>query len=268
MPVSRNKVQRLFLRVSAEGFSFAVYHPFGGRPPVTEIYDVNPTASLNVNLREALAVTPLAQEKYNSVDVLLNVPYTLVPLERFDEDNLEDIYRLNFHGAGNDRIFYDVAGALGVVLVYGTDDAFCRVVDDNFPTVNFKAAISAVANRLAEESRGSRRQQIFAYRHENVTDIFAFRAGSLQLGNRYVTHGVEDSAYYVMLAAQTLGFDVRGDEFNVIDMQDDGRGLANRLRDFVKEVRELDAVASFGRSSLSLAEDLPYDLKAYLLQPF
>ena len=64
---------------------------------MVENYEANLTASLNVNLREALAVTPLAQEKYNNTEVLLNVPYTLVPIERFDEDNVEDIYRLNFH---------------------------------------------------------------------------------------------------------------------------------------------------------------------------
>ena len=52
---------------------------------MVENYEANLTASLNVNLREALAVTPLAQEKYNNTEVLLNVPYTLVPIERFDD---------------------------------------------------------------------------------------------------------------------------------------------------------------------------------------
>jgi hypothetical protein len=269
VPVSRNKVQRLYLRVSAGGFSFAVYHPFGGRPPVVENYEANLTASLNVNLREALAVTPLAQEKYNNTEVLLNVPYTLVPIERFDEDNVEDIYRLNFHETGNDRIFYDVAGALGVVFVYGQDEAFCRVVDENFPVVHFRAAISAVANRFAEKAHASRKPQLFAYRHEDTTDIFAFNDGRLQLGNRYVTHSVDDAAYFVMFAVDVLGMDVNADEFHVIDTQGDSTDLATRLRSFVRNVSEMDKDGTFGRPEFeNPSSRLPYDLTVYLMQPF
>ena len=236
---------------------------------MVENYEANLTASLNVNLREALAVTPLAQEKYNNTEVLLNVPYTLVPIERFDEDNVEDIYRLNFHETGNDRIFYDVAGALGVVFVYGQDEAFCRVVDENYPVVHFRAAISAVANRFAEKAHASRKPQLFAYRHEDTTDIFAFNDGRLQLGNRYVTHSVDDAAYFVMFAVDVLGMDVNADEFHVIDTQGDSTDLATRLRSFVRSVSEMDKDGTFGRPEFeNPSSRLPYDLTVYLMQPF
>ena len=105
MAASSYKMQRLYLRVSPGTLSFAVYHPFGGKPPVVENYEVNPTASLNVNLKEALASLPLAQENFSRAEVLLNVPYTLKPIELFNEEEAESIYHTSFYDSAHDRIF-------------------------------------------------------------------------------------------------------------------------------------------------------------------
>ena len=162
MAASSYKMQRLYLRVSPGTLSFAVYHPFGGKPPVVENYEVNPTASLNVNLKEALASLPLAQENFSRAEVLLNVPYTLKPIELFNEEEAESIYHTSFYDSAHDRIFYDVAGNLGTALIYGISDAFCRVIDDNFQSVHFSSTTTAVANRFAEAARGSKRNTLYA----------------------------------------------------------------------------------------------------------
>ena len=268
MATNNFKMQRLYLRVSSETLSFAVYHPFGGKPPVVENYEVNPTASLNVNLKEALASLPLAQENFSRAEVLLNVPYTLKPIELFNEEEAEGIYRTCFHNAENDRVFYDVAGNIGTALIYGISDAFCRVIDDNFQSVHFSSTTTAVANRFAEAARGSKRNTLYAYRHENLMDMFVFRAGRLQLGNRFTTIGVEDAAYYVLLAVQTLGMNVDEDEFNIIEPDKTDGSLAERLRDFVNDVREEDTKKTFGRSPLAEAGNVPYDMAAFLMQPY
>ncbi len=233
-----------------------------------ENYEANLTASLNVNLREALAVTPLAQEKYGCTEVLLNVPYALVPVECFKENDAERIYRLNFHGKDGDRVFYDVAGAMGAVFVYGIDEAFCRVVDENFPMVYFRSAVSSVAGRFAEEAQVLRKPRLYTYRHEDVTDIFVFRDGRLQLGNRYATHSVDDTVYFVMLAANVLGMDVYADEFVIADVQG-GSKLAERLKSFIRNVKETDWNLSFRNSDSDGADcRLPYDLAVCLMQAY
>ena len=300
MAASSYKMQRLYLRVSPGTLSFAVYHPFGGKPPVVENYEVNPTASLNVNLKEALASLPLAQENFfiyvgklpencfvedgeamdihdlrkflkqnfSRAEVLLNVPYTLKPIELFNEEEAESIYHTSFYDSAHDRIFYDVAGNLGTALIYGISDAFCRVIDDNFQSVHFSSTTTAVANRFAEAARGSKRNTLYAYRHENMMDLFVFRAGRLQLGNRFTTIGVEDAAYYVMLAVKTLGMNVDEDEFNIIESANEEGSLTKRLHDFVNDVKQEEFRNAFGRTPLADAKNLTYDMAAFLMQPY
>ena len=268
MAASSYKMQRLYLRVSPGPLSFAVYHPFGGKPPVVENYEVNPTASLNVNLKEALASLPLAQENFSRAEVLLNVPYTLKPIELFNEEEAESIYHTSFYDSAHDRIFYDVAGNLGTALIYGISDAFCRVIDDNFQSVHFSSTTTAVANRFAEAARGSKRNTLYAYRHENMMDLFVFRAGRLQLGNRFTTIGVEDAAYYVMLAVKTLGMNVDEDEFTIIESANEEGSLTKRLHDFVNDVKQEEFRNAFGRTPLADAKNLTYDMAAFLMQPY
>lgn len=261
-------MQRLYIRVSSGNLSFAVYHPFGGKPPVVENYEVNPTASLNVNLKEALASLPLAQEKYTCAEILLNVPYTLKPIELFDEDVAKDIYGTCFHDSKNDRVFYDVAGSLGAALVYGMDNAFCRVIDDNFRSAHFSSTTTAVANRFAEAARGTRNNVAYIYSHENLMDLFVFRNGRLLLGNRYETRETEDAVYFVMLAVDVLKLDVMEDEFYVIEAAESNGVLSGRLPDFLKKVNVPDVRGMFANSPLASADDVPYDMKAFLLQPY
>ncbi len=102
-----------------------------------ENYEVNPTASLNVNLKEALASLPLAQENFSRAEVLLNVPYTLKPIELFNEEEAESIYHTSFYDSAHDRIFYDVAGNLGTALIYGISDAFLPCHRRQFPIGSF-----------------------------------------------------------------------------------------------------------------------------------
>lgn len=261
-------MQRLYLRVSPEVLSFAVYHPFGGKPPLVENYEVNPTASLNVNLKEALASLPLAQENFPRIEVLLNVAYSLKPIELFNEEEAEDIYRMSFYDAGHDRVFYDVAGGMGAALVYGMSEAFCRVIDDNFSSAHFSSTTTAVANRFAEAARGVRNAVTFAYSHENVLDLFVFRGGQLLLGNRFTARSVEDAAYYVLLAVRTLGLNAAQDEFHVVEQGRAGTGLAERLGDFLAHVENIDIRSQFGKIPLAKADDIPYDMMAFLVQPY
>jgi hypothetical protein len=263
-----NTTQRLYIRVSRRNLSFTVYQPFGGMPPVVENYEVNPTASLNVNLKEALAQLPLAQEKYQRAEVMLNVPFTLKPVELFREEDAAAIYRKCFADVEYDRVLYDVAGSLGAVLVYGMSEMFCRVIDETYPSVRYLSSTTAMANRFADKARGSDRNQVFAYSHEDMLDMFVFSSGRLQLGNRYEIHGVDDAVYFVMLAVQILGLDVHRDEFHVLEYGNSEAGLAEKLKNFLADVRPGDALTEFGNSPVSNSPRLPYDMMAFLLQPF
>lgn len=263
-----NKAQKLYLRVSPGVLSFAVYHPYGGRPPVVENYEVNPTASLNVNLREALATLPLAQENYSSVEVLLNVPYALKPIELFNEDEAGDIYRQCFRGADHVRVFYDMAGILGATLIYGISDAFCRVIEDSFPASHYSSTTTEVAIRFASAARERAGASLYAYRHEGVMDMFVFSGGELRLGNRYGVRTTDDAAYFVMLAVQTLRLNAGEDSFVVVEEERKDAGLAERLRRFLRNVEETDREKSFGRTPLSKAANIPYDMTAFLMQPY
>lgn len=263
-----NKAQKLYLRVSPEVLSFVVYHPYGGRPPVVENYEVNPTASLNVNLREALATLPLAQENYSSVEVLLNVPYALKPIELFNEEQAEAIYRQCFRNSGHTRVFYDMAGILGAALIYGISDAFCRVIEDSFPSFHYSSTTTEVAIRFASAAREKAGTSLYAYHHEGVMDMFVFTNGELQLANRYKTKDAGDATYFVMLAVQTLHLNTIKDNFVVVDEGQKDGGLAERLRKFLRNVEESDREKSFGRTPLSKAANIPYDMTAFLMQPY
>lgn len=85
------------MRIGRNTLSFALPDPTDkDRPLRYEPYVVKGGISMAANLREALKSATLPSERVRRVQVVLDTPSMLVPIEQFEEDTINELYAYTF----------------------------------------------------------------------------------------------------------------------------------------------------------------------------
>ena len=137
-----NTGQWLTIRVGRGTLSFSM--PDAEGQVVFEPYVVKSGVSLAANLREAFKTAELLSHVPPRARVLIDSPVLMVPVEIFDEDDMETMHNHAFPRQEQDAIFYNVLPDLIAVAVFSMNKDLKLVVDDHFQTVRLIAAMSPV----------------------------------------------------------------------------------------------------------------------------
>lgn len=258
----------LCIRAGLNEISLTACSYYGDEAPEQESRPVDLDASLNVNLRDFLSSSPLARRRYARVAVLADAPYALKPLKYFSVGDEDRIYRHCFHDTAGKRAFFEPVPVLGAAFIFGWDEAAYKVTCDLFPDISVHIGVVGPATHFATAARMASGERLYAWVHENQTDLFAFRNGRLLLGNRYETLTSDDSAYYVMLAVKVLRFDMQHAACSYIAPAPIAGALQSRLSMFLSEVRQLDADTFFAGTALHPVGELPLDLRSFMMYKF
>lgn len=258
------KYSILCIRTSLNEISLTACTPLGVVAPRTETCRVDQDVSLNVNIRDFLLSAPIASGSFSAVEIIADVPYALKPLEYFSAGDAGRIFRHCFADTVGKRAFYEISPLLGAAFVYGFDDASFRVIRETFPDARIHPGIACPAADFATASRISSGERIYAWVHEDRTDMFAFRDGHLLLGNRYETYTGDDVAYFIMLAVKTLGFSQRNCVCTFIAPAPIDKALGERLEMFLDRVEPADADSLFRGTFLASSSSMPLDLRSFL----
>ena len=83
----------LSIRLSVDGFSFTVTHPTDHEVWQYTGCRINPAMSMTANLKQVVAEHEELRQTYRRTEILLEgARYTLVPLELFEEEQIDTIY--------------------------------------------------------------------------------------------------------------------------------------------------------------------------------
>lgn len=230
---------------------------------------MNHTVSLAANLKEALMNEPLLKEDYQRVNVLVNNPHcTIVPVAHFNQNDIGDVYKLNFPKDSMPHVSYNVLRRSGVALVFGLDKRLYQLVLDDFPRARFYASSSTLIEFFSEKSMQSTNRKMYIYLHEREMSVYVFDMGRLLFLNTFAVNSIDDMQYFALNVWQQMGMDQIDDALFIVGDNDKRQEFADKIQYFLNSVNLIDRKEDF-KTKITLGNEyIPYDLQTLLVCGF
>lgn len=260
----------LTIRISHDRIIFANYDRLQNLVPEYEVYTNNPDISLNANVCQAIKMIGLGQGDYNFVDVYIDSQTTLVPLNEFEEEYIDDIFFYNFPSLRQrNKVFYDTLPYLNALLLFTADKDVVRTLRDYFPGVKFHSTLTAlVIQYAARYPYTATTPRIYCYLCENQLTTIVINSGKLAFMNTYKIHNPNDALYFLNSVAERVGYEHNQERIYIGGDQQASAKLIDNLPKINMQGRLMDDRQELSNHPISKIADFPYDFKVVLLKAY
>lgn len=251
---------RLTIRISKNTLSFSVVDRETEHQVVYEPYPLKSGISMAANLRQAFKDSPLLQKGYTKVRVFLDAPLLTIPIEQFQEDELETFFHHAFTGHHGDAILYRVQPTLNVVTAFPINKDLKMVIEDNFTDVRFTPIMQPVWSHLYQRSFTGIHRKLYAYFHDEKLHVFCFDKNRFKFCNAFEAPHPKDALYFILYVWKQMGLDQQLDELHLLGDIPDREWLLYNIKLYVKKAFCLNPAAEFNRAPLTEVKGIPFDL--------
>lgn len=257
----------LSIRLSPDGFSFAVHPKEEKNVMFFRHTPVNVQRSMAANVKSFLAQTPELNAEYYQTNILIHtLRYTTVPLELFEDELMETIFYQNLPMRNNEIVLCNILGNSNVVVLFSIDKLTHVFLSERFPRIRFFATVSSQLEYLTLLSKQKGGRKIYANLHTDNMEVFCFEYGKLQLANTYPVNNNEDRSYYLLNLWKQLEYDAEQDELHLTGASQEERNeLIGFLRQFILKIFIINPRTGTSDASESMSEDIPFDIQSLLI---
>lgn len=252
--------ERLIVRITRRTLAFAVTDKTADAQVAYEPYTVRSGISMAANLREAFKSAALLQRGYKRVNILVDVAVMLVPIEEFQEEDMQGLYRYTFGLDDGDTVVHQVLPDLNAVAVFPINKDIKLVVDDHFTDVRITPLIRSIWTYLHRKSFIGMSKKLYGYFHDKKLELFAFSKNRFKFYNSFELDSSRDAVYFIMYVWEQLGMDKTSDELHLVGDIVDSDGLKISLSQFIRKVYINNLAADFNSAPITAISGLPYDL--------
>ena len=251
---------QLIVRITRRTLAFAVTDKTADAQVAYEPYTVRSGISMAANLREAFKSTALLQRGYKRVNILVDVAVMLVPIEEFQEEDMQGLYRYTFGLDDGDIVVHQILPDLNAVAVFPINKDIKLVVDDHFTDVRITPLIRSIWTYLHRKSFIGMSKKLYGYFHDKKLELFAFSKNRFKFYNSFELDSSRDAVYFIMYVWEQLGMDKTSDELHLVGDIVDSDGLKISLSQFIRKVYINNLAADFSSAPITAVSGLPYDL--------
>ena len=266
-PFDLNKSEQytLSIRLSTDGFSFSIYNPLLGNDFYFRVYPVNTQRSMAANVKAFLTATEELKRPFKQINILIQSErYTPVPLELFEDEQMEALFYQNLPKQQNEVILCNILGKTNTVILFSLDKLTHLYLTEQFPIARFFSAVSPQIENLAYRSNQGNNYKLYANLHDRCVEVFAFDKGKLLLTNTYPTSGSNDANYYLLNLWQQLHFDQERDELHLIGTLESRKDVTSCIQKYIRHVYSINPHAEFNLSETSPIESIPFDIQSLI----
>ena len=252
--LTKSEQYTLSIRLSADGFSFSVYHPQKTEDFFHASYTVNPSYSMTANIKKMFASMNELSQPYQQVNILIDTErFTTVPFDLFEDELTEELFHQNFLKDDNETILCNILGKSNVALLFGMDRHAHQALIEHFGQVRIFACVSPLTELFTSKSQEGNCRKLFAHFLPDKMEVFAFDRNKLLLINSFKCHIVADQVYYLLFIWQQLGFSQEKDQIYLSGGTNIGKDLPTELSKFLRQV-----------TLLPTENNLPFDLQTLM----
>ncbi len=260
--------RKITIRIGKQRLSFSAFDETNSANPVLyETYIAKVGVSMSANLREAFKTVQLLTSNIQQAQILVDAPFMLVPIEQFEENEIEELFNHVFPSELEKRaILFNVLPNLNVVCVFAINKDIYNVITDRFEKVQFIQASTPVWHHLHKRSFTGHHNKLYGYFHEKQLDIFCFQQNRFKFCNTFEATQCQDSLYFLLNVWKQLRMEAEQDEIHIVGKIPEQDNLLQELKRYLCKVFIINPSADFQQSPVSKVADIPYDLMTFLVR--
>lgn len=258
MNIEDTRSPRTIIRIGRQSLAFvlsASYEPF----------TVKSGMSIAANLRNAFRESIVLRQPNERVQVLVDAPLMLIPLEEYDEERVEALYAHTFPGQKHEAVMQHVMPDLNCVVAFSMNKDTRMVVGDHYDDVRIMPVEVPVWEHLHQRSYSGQTRKLYAYFHDGRLAVFAFGKNRFRFANTYKATEAMDAVYYITYVWQQLGMDQKRDELYYVGNFADVETLRAELKKYIQNVYAINPSADFNRAPITQEPHVEYDVVCFSL---
>lgn len=264
MNIEMTRLPRTIIRIGPQTLAFAMPASEGEAAENGvvhyEPYTVKSGMSIAANLRNAFRDSVILSQPNTRVQVLIDAPSLLIPMEEFDESQTETLYRHAFPGQSHEAVMWQVMPELNCVVAFSINKDTRMVVGDHFQDVRITPVVVPVWQHLHQRSYSGQVRKLYVYFHDRQLSVFAFAKNRFRFSNTFRATAITDAAYYILYVWQQLAMDNKKDELYFVGDMADAEGLRAELKKYVQNVYPINPSADFNRAPVTQIPQVTYDV--------
>ena len=264
---NKSEQYTLSIRLSTDGFSFSIYNPISGGDFYHRTYPINTQRSMAANVKAFLAATEELKHKFKHVNILVHSQrYTIVPLELFEDEQMENIFYQNVKEIKNETVLCNILGKSNSVILFSLDKLAHLLLSEHFTSARFFSSISPQIEYLSAKSRQGNSRKMYVNIHTENIDVICINKGRLLLVNSYLSPNCSDIIYYILNIWKNLEYDQRRDELHITGRDETRKEIIKELQKYISHVYSINPHAEFTSSEYNVKiEDIPFDIQSLIL---
>ena len=265
LDLSKSEQYTLSIRLSTDGFSFSIYTPLDGNALFYQTFAINQQHSMAANVKIFISQIKEFSYSYKRINILMTSPkYTVVPMQFYNDDDVDTIYHQSLPKAANDIILCNMLSRSNVAIIFSIDKLSHLYLSEKFPSAKFYAGISPIIEDFSSRSKQGNCRKIFANITQNNLDLLGFEKGSPIIINSFKTANTEDICYYILNVWQQSNYDPNRDELHLYADQAIRKEISARLQDFIRHIYIINPKAEFSNAISNGNNEIPFEMQSII----
>ncbi|MDE6266101.1 MAG: DUF3822 family protein [Muribaculaceae bacterium] len=255
----------LFLRIGPSGFDALLHNP-APEQPMRGIRQGCPEGNdLLPALETFVYDNPLLLSDFRSVTILLETPrFTLIPNGVESPVMQRDILSLSLPGGVDpderENVLTDEVKSVPVEIACLPEEKMLTFLRRTFHNPRIMNHLTPLLEYFGSRRKEGNHARTYVQMRERGLDIIIFRESTVGLCNTFTYSTMDDAAYLILAARQTVGdLDPDNDEIYLCGDLQQRLELGSRLGQFVKNILPVIFPPALFRKSRGVM-DIPFDL--------
>ena len=255
----------LSIRLSTDGFCFAVHNPKVANEYAYLPYRIDPSKPLTANLKAAVEETEMLRHTYGAVNIILaDASYTLVPKEYYAEQYEEEFFRLNTTSSVNAIMHHNAVGEGQTVVLFGIEKQLYKEITARYPKANIYAGVTPLIDFGMERSYSGNKRYCLLHVHKHRMDLMCYENASPLFVNTFHYRDTADALYFLLNCWTTLNLSQTDDTLHIAGMPRHTKSLTRELEKFIQHIHLIHPAEEFHSTELARTGEMPFDLQALI----
>lgn len=206
--LTKSDQMKVSIRLSADGFSFAIYQPGQKQPCYFTVLDPQKSTSQLATFRQLLTENEILDRDYRHVHIITDTPrYTTLPSGYYRDSGKESVLYYNHSRKENEIILSTELPEEGIVVIYGMNRLLHQLLNDKYKHITFHSQADILIHQLNTIGQEDNNQRMFANIHPSRIDFYCYEDRKLILVNSIDCKENADRIYYLLNIWKKIGFD-------------------------------------------------------------
>ena len=263
---SKTRHYTLSIRLSADGFCFAVHNPLAVDEYAYQPYRIDSQKSLTANLKEAAKEIEILKHTYKTVNIIIaDTDYTIVPKEFYAESHKTELFHKNISSSNtNITILQNPAGDEQAVILFSIETQLYKYLTERFPKATIYAAITPLVNFGVEKSYSSPNKYCLLYLHKRKIDFMCFDKATPLFINTFDCRDTANMLYFLLSCWSTLGLSQIDDTLHIAGRTRQSKEIQAELAKFICNIHPIRPSEEFHSTELVRVDEMPFDFQALI----